>query len=118
MGTVVVEDTMKEGDTQGERPHPPKLATIRGNEVPTTVWSMAAVNRPSRVPAITTTLVRVLIWEIELTPEGTAAATLRLHPRHLFRLLSVRGGREVAQGEPQPLQLNVRQTVHNLVHAG
>src|SRR3989304_7583640 len=109
---------MKEVNTQGNRPRPPKLATIRGNDVPTTVWSMAAVNRPSRVPAITTTLVRVLIWEIELTPEGTAAATLRVHPRHLFRLLRLQGGRQVAQGEHQALQLNVRQTVHHLVHAG
>src|SRR3990172_1469188 len=79
---------------------------------------MAAVNRPSRVPAITTTLVRVLIWEMELTPEGIAAATLRLHPGHLFRLLRLQGGRQVAQGEHQPLQLGGRQTVHDLVHAG
>src|SRR3990172_9523216 len=117
IGTVVVEATMNDVNTQGKRPRPPKLATIRGNEVPTTVWSMAAVNRPSRVPAITTTLVRVLIWEMELTPEETAASTLRLHPGHLFRLLHVQGGRQVAQGEHQPLQLKVRQTVHDLVHA-
>jgi hypothetical protein len=36
---------------------------MRGREVLTTVWSMAAVNRPSNVPAITTALVRLLIWE-------------------------------------------------------
>src|SRR3990172_6220584 len=118
MGTVVVEATMKEVKTQGKRPIPPKLATIRGNEVPTTVWSIAAVNSPSSVPAITTTFVRVLIWEMELTPSGTTAATLRLHPRHLLRLLRVEGVRQVAQGEHQPLQLRVRQAVHHLVHAG
>src|SRR3990172_4391778 len=117
MGTGGGGGTMKEVNTEGKRPSPPKLATIRGNEVPTTVWSMAAVNRPSRVPAITTTLVRVLIWEMELTPEETAASTLRLHPGHLFRLLRLQGGRQVAQGEHQPLQLKVRQTVHDLVHA-
>src|SRR3990172_9889619 len=99
MGTVVVEATMNDVNTQGNSPRPPKLATIRGSEVPTTVWSMAAVNRPSNVPAITTTLVRVLIWEMELTPSGTTAATLRLHPRHFLRLLRVEGVRQVAQGE-------------------
>src|SRR3989304_3577757 len=80
IGTVVVEVTMKEVNTQGKRPSAPKLATIRGSEVPTTVWSMAAVNRPSRVPAITTTLVRVLNWEMDWTPAGMEAATATPQP--------------------------------------
>jgi hypothetical protein len=59
----VVDVIMKEVNTQGKRPRPPRLATMRGRDVLTTVISMAAVNKPRRVPAITTTLVRVLNWE-------------------------------------------------------
>ena len=47
---------------------------IRGIDVPTTVWSIAAVNSPSSVPAMTITFVRGLIWEMDSTPGATMAA--------------------------------------------
>ena len=55
---------MKLVPTQLNSPNPPKSPIIRGIDVLTIVWSIAAVKRPSRVPAITTTFVRVLIVEI------------------------------------------------------
>ena len=52
---------------------------IRGIEVLTTVWSIADVNIPSNVPAITIALVRPLISEIGLWVVR-AAATRPLLP--------------------------------------
>src|SRR3990172_5028713 len=118
IGTVVVEASMKPVPTQLKRPKPPRSAMMRGMDVPTTVWSMAEVNNPSSVPAMTITLVRLLIWEIEPAMGVAAAgAILDANPGRLLGL--DRPGRlgQVAQRQNQPLQLFAAQEAEHSVPA-
>src|SRR3990172_4531327 len=106
IGTAVVEASMKPVPTQLNSPKPPRSATMRGIDVPTTVWSMAEVKSPSSVPAMTITLVRLLIWEME--PASGAAAAVAILDTNPGRLLGLdRLGRlgQIAQRQNQPLQL-------------
>ena len=59
---------------------------MRGIEVPTTVWSMAAVKRPSMVPAMMIAFWRPLMSAMGLKAAAAAVISRRSSARSLLRL--------------------------------